>query len=461
MNKRLIKQIIIGCLSAVIVGLAGWGIYYWLQPAPSCFDNKLNQDEEMVDCGGSCLACDLKYGTALQVLTTGQDAPFFVRNYDDLIDIVFKLVNNNPEWGAKSFSYQIILRNADQEEQIIDGTNFILPYERKTIIVPLVQLQIANPTNMEIKILPETISWVKATIDLAALGVEGVDLFSVDNVKLLYPKLPPAQQLNMYEFSKTLKLAMEDPEVANLQKVLAATPSIYPEGKITGYFDKATEAAVMRFQEKYNIRVTGQVGPQTRAKLNELYGTGFRSFSYTFTQYLEKGMEGIEVLNLQRALNLDATDKPQGSISGYFDEATEKALKEFQKKHGLIETGIVDYPTREVLNELFKEPTLEPMLTGEYFTPEEASLKVTGTLFNSSSLYWKEGKVGVLICDPEQNNQVVAVGMAPVENIYPRSSAPFTIIFKQNLGQKVVVCDKVVSVNILDENNGALPTSGE
>ena len=38
------------CWSAVIAGI----YFLFLKPAPSCFDNKQNQGEEGIDCGGPC-----------------------------------------------------------------------------------------------------------------------------------------------------------------------------------------------------------------------------------------------------------------------------------------------------------------------------------------------------------------------------------------------------------------------
>jgi len=48
---------------------------------------------------------------------------------------------------------------------------------------------------------------------------------------------------------------MRSSEVKNLQIVLGVTP-------ITGYFGDTTLAAVKKFQEEHNIKVTGEVGPQ-------------------------------------------------------------------------------------------------------------------------------------------------------------------------------------------------------
>lgn len=80
-----------------------------------------------------------------------------------------------------------------------------------------------------------------------------------------------------YNFVRSLALGMSSADVTNLQQALKTDSSIYPEGKVTGYFGALTLKAVKAFQEKYGIASEGQagygyVGPKTRAKLNELYG---------------------------------------------------------------------------------------------------------------------------------------------------------------------------------------------
>jgi peptidoglycan hydrolase-like protein with peptidoglycan-binding domain len=62
--------------------------------------------------------------------------------------------------------------------------------------------------------------------------------------------------------------------VTNLQTFLASSPSIYPQGRITGYFGPLTKSAVMNFQNAYGIAQVGRVGPQTLAKINSLISSG-------------------------------------------------------------------------------------------------------------------------------------------------------------------------------------------
>ncbi len=78
-------------------------------------------------------------------------------------------------------------------------------------------------------------------------------------------------------FSRSLYLGLQGDDIRKLQEFLAEDKSIYPEGLVTGYYGILTQKAVQRFQCKYNIvcsgdeKLTGygQVGPKTRAKLNE------------------------------------------------------------------------------------------------------------------------------------------------------------------------------------------------
>ena len=76
------------------------------------------------------------------------------------------------------------------------------------------------------------------------------------------------------QFTKSLARGARGDEVKQLQEILSEDFDIYPEGLVTGFFGLATEAAVKRFQEKYNIESLGTIGPKTREKLNELIAKG-------------------------------------------------------------------------------------------------------------------------------------------------------------------------------------------
>ena len=76
-----------------------------------------------------------------------------------------------------------------------------------------------------------------------------------------------------YAFNRDLYVNLTSDSVRDLQTVLATMADVYPEARVTGYFGVLTTAAVKKFQAKYGISTTGYVGPLTRAKLNQLFGS--------------------------------------------------------------------------------------------------------------------------------------------------------------------------------------------
>jgi len=78
-----------------------------------------------------------------------------------------------------------------------------------------------------------------------------------------------------------------------------------------------------------------------------------------FTKYLGRGSSNAEVRALQEFLAKDATLYPEGSVTGYFGPATERAVKRLQIKYGLGNIGTPGFggvgpKTRALLNSLVK-----------------------------------------------------------------------------------------------------------
>jgi peptidoglycan hydrolase-like protein with peptidoglycan-binding domain len=89
-------------------------------------------------------------------------------------------------------------------------------------------------------------------------------------------KTQTAQEIST--FIQNLALGSQGDEVKALQALLASDTNIYPEGLITGYFGKATERAIRRFQKEHSLEQAGHVGPKTRALLNQLLGQNIIAF---------------------------------------------------------------------------------------------------------------------------------------------------------------------------------------
>lgn len=175
-------------------------------------------------------------------------------------------------------------------------------------------------------------------------------------------------------FLKNLSFGMSSEDVRRLQTLLASDKDVYPEGTISGYYGSLTQKAVERFQVKYDVVASGgigygNVGPKTRAKLQEVFGgagsvittpstAAFASASFSAT--LALGMRSSDVYRLQQLLATDSEIYPEGVVSGYFGSLTLKAVQRFQLKYGVVSSeadsgyGLVGPKTRAKLQEVFK-----------------------------------------------------------------------------------------------------------
>ncbi len=88
---------------------------------------------------------------------------------------------------------------------------------------------------------------------------------------------------------------------------------------------------------------------------------------YEFKKDLKMGDKNEDVFNLQSVLAQDREVYPEGQIHGSFDLATYKAVIRFQHKNGIHpQTGIVDYKTREILNQMFGGSRSEAIQRGGF-----------------------------------------------------------------------------------------------
>jgi|GEM_PF-1967136 len=457
MDRRLVKQIIIALVFFAFFTSIGGVLYFVHRPAPTCFDGIQNQGELGVDCGGPCIPCALKYNPPLSI---SQSPQFIYSANKKKVDIIFKISNTSMSWGVKNFAYKVTILGKNGEKQEFMENGFILPHQVKTFILP--QLDVAFPiTKVTVTIDPQTIVWAKP---IEGINLERGDPFVLSNVKIIrsqpkgytYQPYNPSS-LNIHTFTKTLRPGMSGREVRYLQKVLALDSTIYPEKRITGYYGKLTEAAVKRFQKRYGIRTTGEVGKLTRAKLNELYGrkpVTHHQNAYTFTKTLKRGMRGQEVYNLQKVLHWDPRIYPEGEMTGYFGVLTERAVKRFQKKYGIRTTGQVGPQTRAKLNEIYaRHISSEEENLG--LGQEGISLQVKGNVYNTTPFNWRQGNVEVILCDKQHH--YLSGGVTALADIYSNKSTSFEIQWYRSsfpgFPSEASICESRVNVNVLDPDN--------
>ena len=87
---------------------------------------------------------------------------------------------------------------------------------------------------------------------------------------------------------------------------------------------------------------------------------------------LRPGDKGEEVKRLQE--KLIELEYLEGEATGEYDEATEEAVKWFQRKHNLLETGLADHVTRKILEEEKEHVREEKRETWDWETEESGAL---------------------------------------------------------------------------------------
>lgn len=107
-----------------------------------------------------------------------------------------------------------------------------------------------------------------------------------------------------------------------------------------GEFGPITRNAVLAFQKKWKLDVTGRVN---RGVWNQMERLQYPLIKYRTTTVLRKGMSGQAVKDAQRALRL--------TQDGVFGSGTETAVKRVQGKYRLAQTGVIRDLTWAALDE--------------------------------------------------------------------------------------------------------------
>lgn len=128
--NRVLKQLLYGFFYlAVLAGIGYGGYLAYLETAPSCFDNRLNQKEEEVDCGGPCESCLIRHLQPIQA-----KVEYF--GIGGNTSAILTFINPNLEYGAESFNYSVNFLDANRGTLLsLKKTSFIYPAEAQKIVV--------------------------------------------------------------------------------------------------------------------------------------------------------------------------------------------------------------------------------------------------------------------------------------------------------------------------------------
>ncbi|KKR21057.1 MAG: hypothetical protein UT50_C0014G0006 [Candidatus Moranbacteria bacterium GW2011_GWA2_39_41] len=148
-DKYQKKRAIIIAIFVAVFLLFVFLLYSWLKPAPSCFDEKKNQNETGVDCGG---VCAIKCAIVAQDLTS-QESGFVESGIAGKLDLYARVSNPNSTFGSKKFQYEFkLFDSAGSVVATKKGVSYILPAESKYVVENNVEIN-GVPSRIEFNIL--------------------------------------------------------------------------------------------------------------------------------------------------------------------------------------------------------------------------------------------------------------------------------------------------------------------
>lgn len=205
-----------------------------------------------------------------------------------------------------------------------------------------------------------------------------------DNIKIVY-NAPVEENIMSYpgfpvkigsagNFVKTLKLQLN-----RISQNYPAIPKITDESI---YFTVEMESAVEKFQEVFDLDVTGVVDKSTWYKIKYLYnavkkisdlyseGISIDEAQLVFQRQLQLGDKGYYIRTLNYLLNVISyfdSNIPFLNLSGeVFNDNTKQVVMAFQEQYNIDATGIVDANTWKAIIEAY-EQTLKT-IPKEYFS---------------------------------------------------------------------------------------------
>lgn len=144
MVRNVKKRLIIISVYLALSLLLTFGLYNLLKPEETCLDKIKNQNEENIDCGGVCSACQK---IVAQNLIVGQGG-YLDSGTPGQYDFWGEVSNPNNTFGSRTFHYEIIFRDSSGNVSgRKSGDSFILPAEKKYIIEN--NILVSDPASVE------------------------------------------------------------------------------------------------------------------------------------------------------------------------------------------------------------------------------------------------------------------------------------------------------------------------
>ncbi len=194
----------------------------------------------------------------------------------------------------------------------------------------------------------------------------GNDISIIQNAEVADPITSyPGVPLKVGDVSEHVRIIKRQ-----LNRIHVNYPAIPEFDTIHEFYDVVLEQAIQKFQNIFDLEITGMIDKATWYKIKYLYNA-VKKLSDIYTEgllqediemkfglELKKNDQGPHVQGLHYFIRVIAyfdNDIPFLSVDSIYDSNTEKMVIAFQKKYGLPANGIVDITTWNKLKEIYFE----------------------------------------------------------------------------------------------------------
>lgn len=125
------RQFVIFLVVVSPIVIVAFFVIKGLIPVATCFDNKQNQNEIGLDCGGSCASCELKYPKAITVFSARA-----VPVRENFYDMAAEIENPNEFLSSMNVEYEFKLYDRFGLVATKSGKTFLYAQERTLVIEP-------------------------------------------------------------------------------------------------------------------------------------------------------------------------------------------------------------------------------------------------------------------------------------------------------------------------------------
>ena len=220
MDWRTRRQLLILLIVAgVVFGVLGLIGYALLHQPGSCTDNKLNQGEEEVDCGGPCAPCAFKHQKSVEVFYAR-----FVEVRPKNYDIVAEVQNPNEHLAGRPLIYRThLFDDKGAEVGRRDGETYVYPNDRIYIIEGNFVTE-RTVVEAKIEILPDETRWqyTNALHPDLTVGNKQYEVVTVDDRELSYESavLTNRESAGFHNVDVRVALLDKDGNIAGVAKTI-------------------------------------------------------------------------------------------------------------------------------------------------------------------------------------------------------------------------------------------------